>query len=87
MATRCSEMVASSWDLRGHTSEGEQGSDLVLKAEDQLSVQGLPVSGCIRSDTKGSEILGIVEAGLSDPLPIDLSFFKCLLGRGGVLGV
>ena len=62
MATRCSEMVASSRDLRGHTSEGEQGSGLVLKAEDQLSVHGLPVSGCIRSDTKGSEILGLADA-------------------------
>lgn len=87
MATLCSEMVASSRDLRGHTSVGEQGSGLVLKAEEQLSLQGLPVSGSIRSDTKGSEILGIMEAGCNDPLPIDLSFFKCLLGRGGVLGV
>ena len=80
-------MVASSWDLRGHTSEGEQGLGLVLKLKTSSASKVFQSLGAPGQPPKAQRFWGSWRQAPNDPLPIDLSFFKCLLGRGGVLGV
>lgn len=57
-------MVASSGDLRGHTSEGESGSFPVCKLETRSASKAFRVLGASRQTTTA---LGVVEESEAGP--------------------